>query len=48
MAAAATHVLDGGSNTVPQPHSTALLTAGEAMTTYASGANATAPMTAKR
>jgi hypothetical protein len=45
---AATQVLDGGSNTVPHPHSTALLTPGETTVTNASGANAAAPMMAKR
>lgn len=46
--AAATQVLDGGSNTVPCPHSVALLTPGEITVTNASGANAVAPMIAKR
>jgi hypothetical protein len=45
---AATQVLDGGSNTVPHPHSIALLTPGETTVTNASGANAAAPMIAKR
>ena len=45
---AATQVLDGGSNTVPHPHSVALLTPGETSVTNASGANADAPMIAKR
>jgi len=45
---AATQVLDGGSNTVPYPHSIALLTPGETTVTNASGANADAPMIAKR
>ena len=45
---AATQVFDGGSNTVPTPHSTALLTPGETIVTNASGANAAAPMIAKR
>jgi hypothetical protein len=45
---AATQVLDGGSNTVPHPHSIALLTPGETNVTNASGANADAPMIAKR
>ncbi len=45
---AATHELDGASNTVPHPHSTALLTPGEITMTYASGAKAAAQMIAKR
>ena len=45
---AATQVLDGGSNTVPHPHSVALLTLGETSVTNESGANADAPMIAKR
>jgi hypothetical protein len=45
---AATQVFDGGSNTVPYPHSTALLTPGETIVTNASGTNAAAPMIAKR
>ena len=45
---AATQVLDGGSNTVPHPHSIALLTPGETTVTNANGANAAAPMIAKR
>jgi hypothetical protein len=45
---AATQVLDGGSKTVPHPHSIALLTPGEITVTNASGANAAAPMIAKR
>jgi len=45
---AATQVSDGGSNTVPHPHSIALLTPGETTVTNASGANADAPMIAKR
>jgi hypothetical protein len=45
---AATQVLDGESNTVPHPHSVALLTAGEIAVTNASGANAPAPIIAQR
>jgi hypothetical protein len=45
---AATQVLDGGSNTVPHPHSIALLTPGETTVMNASGANAAAPMIAER
>lgn len=45
---AATQLLDGGSNTVPHPHSVALLTPGETSVTNASGANEDAPMIAKR
>ena len=45
---AATQQLDGGSNTVPHPHSIALLTPGETSVTNASGANEDAPMIAKR
>ena len=45
---AATQVLDGGSNTVPHPHSIALLTPGETTVTNAIAANAAAPMIAKR
>jgi hypothetical protein len=45
---AATQVLDGGSNTVPHPHSVALLTPGETSVTNASGTNEDAPMIAKR
>jgi hypothetical protein len=45
---AATQELDGGSNTVPHPHSAAVLTPGETTVTNASGANADAPMIAKR
>ena len=45
---AATQVLDGGSNTVPHPHSVALLTPGETNVTNASGANEDAPMIAER
>ena len=37
-AGAATQVLDGGSNTVPHPHSTALLTPGVTIVANASGA----------
>ncbi|OMC01242.1 hypothetical protein A5734_17290 [Mycolicibacterium fortuitum] len=37
---AATQVLEGGSNTVPTPHSVALLTAGEIAVTTASDATA--------
>lgn len=46
--AAATQVLDAGSNTVPTPHSIALLVAGETTVMNASGANAAAPIIAKR
>jgi len=45
---AATQVFDGGSSTVPHPHSVALLTAGETTVTNASGANAPALSNAKR
>ena len=45
---AATQVLDGGSNTVPHPHSIALPTAGEITVANASGVNAVAPTIAKR
>ena len=45
---AATQVLDGGSNTVPDPHSAALLTPGETTVTNASGANTAAPIIARR
>ena len=45
---AATQVLDGGSNTVPHPHSVALLTPGETTVTNASGASVAASMIAKR
>jgi hypothetical protein len=45
---AATQVLDGGSNTVPCPHSVAVPTPGETTVTNASGATAAAPMIAKR
>ena len=45
---AATQVLVGGSNTVPQPHSTALLTPDENTVTNMSGADAAAPTTANR
>ena len=45
---AATQVLVGGSNTVPQPHSTALLTPGDTTVTNASGDTAAALMIAKR
>ena len=45
---AATQVLDGASKTVPHPHSTALLTPGEATVTNASGANTAAPIIGRR
>ena len=45
---AATHVLDGGSNTVPSPHSIALLVPGETTVMNASGTNIAAPIIAKR
>ena len=45
---AATQVLVGGSNTVPQPHSTALLTPAENAVTNTSGANAAALTIAER
>jgi hypothetical protein len=45
---AATQVFDGGSKTVPCPHSTALLIPGETIVTNASGAKAAAPIIAKR
>ena len=45
---AATQVLDGGSNTVPHPHSTALLTPGVTTVTNASGTIAAAPTIAVR
>ena len=38
----------GGSNTVPQPHSTALLTPAQNTVTNMSGADAAAPTTANR
>ena len=47
-AGAATQVLDGGSNMVPHPHSTALLTPGVTTVTNASGTNADAPTIAVR
>ena len=47
-AGAATQVLDGGSNTVPHPHSTALLTPGVVTVTNASAAIAVAPTIATR
>jgi hypothetical protein len=47
-AGAATQVLDGGSNTVPHPHSTALLTPGVITVTNASGAKPAAPTIANR
>jgi hypothetical protein len=45
---AAMQVFDGGSNTVPCPHSTALLTPGETIVTNASDANVVAPMITER
>jgi len=45
---AATQVSDGGSNTVPHPHSAAFLTPGETTVTSVSGANAAAAIIAKR
>jgi hypothetical protein len=45
---AATQVLVGGSNTVPKPHSAALLTPGQTTVTNATGTNAAAPAIAKR
>jgi hypothetical protein len=45
---AATHVFDGGSNTVPAPHSTALLTPGVATAMNPNAANADAPTIVKR
>lgn len=45
---AATQVFDGGSNTVPCPHSVALLTPGDIAVTSASGAKAAALMDTKR
>ena len=45
---APTQVLDGGSNTVADPHSAALLTPGETTVTRVSGANAAAAIIAKR
>jgi len=45
---AATQVLVGGSNTVPKPHSAALLTRGEINVTPATSTNAAAPAIAKR
>jgi len=47
-AGAATHVLDGASNTVPHPHSTALLTPGVTSVANVRGANAATPTTAAR
>jgi hypothetical protein len=46
--AAATQELDGASNTVPCPHSVALLIPGETTVMNASGANVAAPIVAKR
>lgn len=43
-----TQVLDGASYTVPNPHSVALLTAGEIRATEANGAIAAAPINAHR
>jgi len=45
---AATHVLDGGSNTVPTPHSTALLTPGVTTAMNPNATNADAPTIVKR
>ncbi|MCV7003011.1 hypothetical protein [Mycolicibacterium alvei] len=45
---AATQVFDGGSNTVPTPHSVALLTTGKLMLTAASDATAAMLMVVKR
>ena len=45
---AATQVLDGGSNTVPDPHAAALLTPVETTVTRVSGANVAAAIIAKR
>lgn len=47
-ACATTQVLDAGSNTVPAPHSAALLTAGDTSAAIASGANTAAPPIANR
>ena len=47
-AGAATQVFDGGSNTVPHPHSTALLTPGVTTVMNASGATAAAPTIGSR
>jgi hypothetical protein len=44
---AATQVLDGGTNTVPDPHSAALLTPVETTVTRVSGANVAAAIIAK-
>jgi hypothetical protein len=46
--AAAMHVFDGASNTVPNPHSVALLTDGETIVTKASGVSTPALATATR
>jgi hypothetical protein len=45
---AATQLFDGASNTVPAPHSAALLSAGEATCTITSGASVAPTMIAKR
>jgi hypothetical protein len=47
-AGAATHVLDGGSNTVPYPHSTAELTPDGTTVPIANAAKAPAPINARR
>lgn len=46
--AAAMHVFDGASNTVPTPHSVALLTDGKTIVTKASGISSPALATATR
>ena len=45
---AATQLFEGASYTVPQPHSTALLTPGDTSITNANGGSAAAAMIAKR
>jgi hypothetical protein len=47
-AGAATQLFDGGSNTVPHPHSTAVLTPGVTIMANATGVSATAPTVARR
>jgi hypothetical protein len=47
-ASATTQVLDAASNTVPAPHSAALLTAGDTSAAIASVANTAAPPIANR
>ena len=47
-AGAATQVFDGGSNTVPHPHSTAVLTPGVTIVANATGISVAAPTVARR